>query len=248
MKAMILAAGRGSRLKPLTDRLPKPLLTVGGMTLVEWHLHALRKAGIREVVINLSWLGYRIQNHLGNGSRFGVCIHYSEEPKEESLDTAGGVRFAQHLLGEEPFLVVNGDIWTDYPFSLLMKQRNLCVRNGGAFLVCVPNPDHRPGGDFYLESVPCETWGVLLRKGGDVSRGTLTFSGIGLYHPSVFSGLLCGQRYKMIDVFAQLSNENRLRGTCYQGGWFDVGTTERLQRLNDHLECLSRDVFPYFRG
>ena len=212
MKAMILAAGRGERLRPLTDSKPKPLLEVRGKPLIVHHLDALAAAGFEEIVINLSWLGEQIRDHLGDGEKFGVSIAYSEE--HEALETAGGIQQALPLLGE-CFVVVNGDVYCDYDFSGLRNLDSL------AHLVLVENPDHNPGGDFGLD-------GSRVRNNGTPSY---TFSGIARYRREFFSGLLPGKQ-ALAPLFRVAADEDRLSGELFRGSWVDIGTVERLQSLN----------------
>ncbi len=210
MKAMILAAGRGERLRPLTDRLPKPLLEIGGETLVERHLDALARAGCRDVVINVSHLGDLIESRLGDGAAHGVRIRYSREP-QGALETAGGIVHALPLLGSKPFIVVNADIWTDFDFALPAPQP------GAAHLVLVPNPAHNPAGDFALVE------GRVQRPPGR----PLTYAGIGCYDPGLFAGCAPGPAPLGPLLFA-LAGSGRLRGQVHHGRWFDIGTAERL--------------------
>lgn len=211
---MILAAGRGKRLRPLTDTTPKPLLEIGGRTLLEHHVGALARAGFREIVINLSWLGAKIRDHLGDGDRFGVRVLYSDEP-DGALDTAGGIRQALNLLGEDPFLVVNGDILTDYPFADLHGLEP----DGLAHLVLVDNPGHHPDGDFCLD-------GRVVRNQG---ARKLTFSGIGVYRPGLFAVFSPGRR-PLAPLLAAAMRHGKVTGEHYRGLWMDVGTPENLRR------------------
>ncbi|GAB4346634.1 MAG: nucleotidyltransferase family protein [Gammaproteobacteria bacterium] len=210
---MILAAGRGERMRPLTDETPKPLLRVGAHSLIEYHLEALRRAGIREVVINHAHLGERIEDALGDGSRYGVHIRYS--PEDEALETGGGIVRALPLLGSEPFLVVNGDIWSDFPYPWLMKPLP-----GLARIVLVANPPHKAHGDFGLE-------------GGRVTNEPrFTFAGIGLYRPELFAGLQPG-RFPLAPLLRDAAERGLLEGVYYGGAWIDVGTPERLAEANE---------------
>ena len=236
MRAMVLAAGRGERMRPLTDRLPKPLLEVGGRPLIEWHLIALARAGITDVVVNLSWLGALIPAALGDGARFGLRLRYSDEG-EVALETGGGIFRALPMLGPEPFLVVNGDVWTDYdPAQLpVLDTRAL------AALVMVPNPPQHPRGDFALRaSVDPERSAVadvvtdpaLLEASDAPPRHT--YSGIGVYRPEFFEGCVDG-RFPLLPLLRRAGAAGRLRGTLYQGLWSDVGTPQRLRELDDRL-------------
>ncbi len=220
MKAMILAAGRGERMRPLTDRTPKPLLTVGGKPLIQYHLEALARAGVRDIVINHAHLGAQIEQALGDGSRFGVLIHYSPEP-EGALETGGGIFQALPLLGPAPFLVVNGDIWTDYPFERLPERPQ-----GLAHLVLVGNPPHHPQGDFALHD------GQVLEDGGH----RLTFSGIGVYVPALFAGCEPG-RFPLAPLLRRAMAGGQVGGEHYRGRWVDVGTPGRLAELDAMLSA-----------
>jgi N-acetyl-alpha-D-muramate 1-phosphate uridylyltransferase len=213
---MVLAAGRGERLRPLTDHTPKPMLLVRGKPLIVWHLEALARAGLREVVINLSWLGDVIRQALGGGEQLGVRIQYSEEPPG-ALEVGGGIARALPLLGSAPFLVVNGDTYTDLDFSRLAIAPTAL-----AHLVLVPNPEHHPRGDFVLE-------------GCDVLEGAgarLTYSGIGVYRPELFAHGLSG-RFPLLPVLRSAIAAGRLTGERYDGHWTDVGSLQRLTMLND---------------
>ena len=214
MKAMILAAGRGERMRPLTDSTPKPLLKVGGQTLIERHLQALAAAGVREVVVNLSWLGGLIRAALGDGSRWGVKFHFSEEGPVP-LETGGGIFQALPQLGTEPFIVVNGDILTDFPFASLRLPDDAT-----AHLVLVDNPAHHARGDFGLAR------GRVVLLGETM----LTFSGIALYRPEFFSGCSAG-RFPLLPLFKRAIAAGALSGEHYAGQWSDVGTPQRLAEL-----------------
>ena len=215
MKAMILAAGRGERMRPLTDTVPKPLLRIGGQTLIERHVHALARAGITELVINHAWLGEQIEKALGNGEAYGVSIRYSPEG-DSSLETGGGIMNALPLLGTEPFLVVNADIWTDFPFDSLPSQPD-----GLAHLVMVENPQHHPDGDFSLSE------GRLSESG----PAMLTFSGIGVYRPELFADCSAGA-FPLGPVLRNYMAAGQVSGERYTGSWFDIGTPERLDAVN----------------
>ncbi len=221
MKAMILATGRGERMRPLTDTTPKPLLEAGGRPLIVWHLQALARAGFDEVVINHAWLGDRIEAALGDGAEYGLRIRYSPEPPG-ALETAGGILQALPWLGPEPFLVINGDIWCDYPLSHL-ADRPLASADS-AHLVMVDNPPQHPGGDFVLED------GRLKPEGGP----RLTFSGIGVYAPALFADLEPGKR-PLAPLLKAAMAEGRVSGEHYRGQWFDIGTPVRLQQLDARL-------------
>lgn len=218
MKAMIMAAGRGERLRPLTDDIPKPLLNVGGKALIEHTLIHLRDAGFHDIVINHAHLGYKIVDFLGDGSRYGVTIQYSAEP-EGALETGGGIRQAIDLLDHEPFLVINGDIWTDFPLQTLPTQLS-----GLAHLVLVDNPPHHSKGDFYLQDTM-----VNLDQGKK-----LTFSGIGVYSPALFNHLERG-KYPLAPILRDAIVKNLVSGEFFNGKWIDVGTLERLNALEATL-------------
>ena len=214
MRAMILAAGRGKRLRPHTDTLPKPLLPVRGKPLIEYHLEALAAAGFREIVINRGHLGERLPEALGDGARWGVTIRWSVEPPE-ALETGGGLHQALPLLGSGPFLAVNGDIWTDYPFARLRA-----VKCDYAHLVMIANPPHNPDGDFHLA-------GGRLHADGEPR---LTFSGIAVYHPRLFDGCSAG-RYSVVPLLLDAMRTRIVTGERYHGAWSDVGTPERLAEV-----------------
>jgi len=230
MKAMILAAGRGERMRPLTDALPKPLLKVAGQSLIEHHIQSLYRADIRDIVINHAWLGQKIEAVLGDGHQFGVNIQYSRE--ESALETAGGIRQALPLLGKEPFIVVNGDIWTDYPFqqlvSLAKKGFNQSV---WASLVLAPNPDHHSEGDFCCS----DESPLLYEKGIYPDIPCYTFTGMGVYHPKIFYFLEENEPQALAPVLRALIREQHVTGQIYDGDWFDVGTPERLDEINRYL-------------
>ena len=218
MRAMILAAGRGERLRPLTDTTPKPLLEAGGKSLIAHHIEALAAAGFREVVINLSHLGEKIRDRLGDGSVFGLNIHYSAEPPG-ALDTGGGIRQALPLLGSAPFAVINGDVYTDYPLARLRA-----IKCDHAHLVLVNNPEHNPDGDF----------GLL---GGYVTPDTrphYTFSGISVYHPRFFESTSTG-RFSVVPMLNDAMAKRQVTGEIHKGAWHDIGTLERLEALRKTL-------------
>jgi MurNAc alpha-1-phosphate uridylyltransferase len=213
MKAMILAAGRGERMRPLTDNTPKPLLLVAGKPLIQRHIEALVEAGIVDLVINHAWLGEKIEAELGDGSRYGAHITYSPEG-EQALETGGGIFRALPLLGEDPFLVINGDIVTDFPLGTLPDRLD-----GLAHLVLVPNPEHHPEGDFTLE----------MEQVGHASRQRYTFSGIGVYHPRLFTDCRDGV-FPLAPLLRQAMDQGLVTGELYEGLWIDVGTVDRLQQ------------------
>lgn len=222
MRAMVLAAGRGERMRPLTDKIPKPLLEVRGKPLIEYHIEALVAAGIVEIVVNHGWLGEQIPQYLGDGSRFGADIHYSPEPPE-ALETGGGIVQALPMFGEEPFIVVNGDIFTDYPFEQLTRRTSKDL-TPDAHLVLVDNPSHHPRGDFVLEG------DEITGYGHRVHEPRLTYSGIGRFHPLFFEGAGTG-RFPLAPILFDAVDRGMLSGEYYSGEWSDVGTPERLRHL-----------------
>ena len=215
MKAMILAAGRGERMRPMTDTTPKSLLRIGGQTLIERQVHALVRAGITELVINHDHLGEQIVKALGDGNAYGADISYSPETGR-ALETGGGIFNALSLLGSDPFLVVNSDIWTDFAFEQLPTQPE-----GLAHLVMVDNPGHHPDGDFSL------SMGLLSHSG----PAMLTFSGIGVYRPELFSGCTAGA-FPLAPLLRRAMEAGQVSGEHYTGSWFDIGTPERLETIN----------------
>jgi len=220
VKAMILAAGRGERMRPLTLTRPKPLLEAGGAPLIVHHLRALAGAGFEDVVVNLSWLGVQIREALGDGSRHGLRIHYSEEGPEP-LETGGGIFRALPLLGAGPFLVLNGDTWSDIPYGDLRER--LAARDL-ARLVLVQNPAHNENGDFVLES------GRIVEASGE----RLTFSGVGLYRAELFEGCRDGI-FKLAPLLRAAARDGRVSGELHGGAWLDIGTPERLAELDARL-------------
>ena len=215
--AMILAAGRGERMRPLTDRTPKPLLAAGDRPLIGHHLAALARAGVREVVINHAHLGAQVEAALGDGAAYGLHIRYS--PEETALETGGGIVQALPLLGPDPFIVVNGDVWTDFALDRLrLADADL------AHLVLVDNPAHHPAGDFVLD-------GDRVRAEGGPR---LTFSGIGVYRPALFEGCSPG-RFPLAPRLRAAMAAGRVSGEHHRGRWIDVGTPERLAALDREL-------------
>lgn len=217
MDVLILAAGRGKRMRPLTDHTPKPLLEVGGTTLVERQVARLAAAGHRRLVINLAHLGAQIRERLGDGSRYGVRITYSPEPPG-ALDTGGGIVQALAYLRGDCFAVVNADIWTDFSFSQLPGEPR-----GAAWLVLVDNPPHHPQGDFELRA-------GSVRPRQASTRHSLTFAGIAVYRRSLFDGRSEG-RYPLLPILMEAVTRGDVDGVHYQGAWTDVGTPERLEAL-----------------
>jgi MurNAc alpha-1-phosphate uridylyltransferase len=222
MKAMILAAGHGTRMRPLTDHTPKPLLNVGGKPLIQWHIENLKQAGFKEIVINIAWLGDRITAALGDGSNYGLKLHYSDEQSEGALETAGGIIKALPLLGDEPFLVVNGDVWCNFNYSNVSPLEN----NDLAHLILVKNPSHNLNGDFSINQD-----NNRVEDGGD---NACTFSGIGYYHPDLFKNLAYGKR-PLAPLLREVMNTSQVSGELYTGDWRDIGTPERLQKLNEEF-------------
>jgi MurNAc alpha-1-phosphate uridylyltransferase len=240
MKAMVLAAGRGERMRPLTLDRPKPLLEVAGLPLIGHHLHALAMAGFRDVVVNLSWLGDQIREELGDGSRYNVRIEYSDEGPEP-LETGGGIFRALPLLGPSPFLVLNADVWTDYPYA---KLRELLRPDDLAQLVLVANPGHNPRGDFVLRAgrviddthMPGKVGGRVDEGETDREGERLTFSGVGVYRPELFSGCQDGV-FKLAPLIRSAAREGRVGGELHDGEWMDIGTPERLSELDRRLRA-----------
>ncbi len=212
---MILAAGRGKRMRPLTDSCPKPLLMVKGKPLIVYHLEALKKAGIESVVINVSWLGEQIKQALGDGSAFDLKIHYSDE--SEALETAGGIIQALDQLDDE-FILVNGDVFTDYDFTQLLTASKDC------HLVLVPNPAHNPNGDFAIEQ------GMLVNPAASSSAPQYTYAGISRYRKSFFSGLNPGV-LALAPLLRAAADQQQAGAELFRGSWHDIGTPERLQQL-----------------
>lgn len=224
MKVMLLAAGKGTRMQPLTLQTPKPLLEAGGRSLIAHQIRKLHAAGFRDFVINHAWLGEQLEAVLGDGTALGVRIQWS--PEGEPLETAGGIVHALPLLGEEPFAVVNADIWTDYPFSRLLQglPRGMLAR-----LVLVANPEHHPQGDFVLAA------GGQVQARGTSANQTRTFSGIAVYHPRLFAGVEAGPR-PLLPLLLQAMAAGRVCGEQHTGSWMDIGTPERLQTLDRLLQ------------
>ena len=227
-KAMILAAGLGERMRPLTDHTPKPLLEVGGQPLIVWQIQRLKAAGFGELVINHAHLGQKIEDFLGDGAAWGVSIAWSQEPAP--LETAGGIATARSLLGNAPFLVTNGDVYADFDYGRLMPVLAAMAANPAhrAHLVLVDNPPHHPQGDFSLEDgkvVPPPTHAV----------GRLTFSGIGCYRPELFAGIPAGTKAKLAPLLIAAMDRGQVTGEHFTGRWEDVGTPQRLAALDEEL-------------
>jgi len=219
MKAMLLAAGRGERMRPLTDTCPKPLLEVAGKPLIAWHLERLAAAGIREVVINLSWLGEMIATALGDGAAYGLRVAYSREPWP-ALETGGGLVQALPMLGGDPFLLVNGDVFTDIDFTTLALAPGDLAQ-----LVLVPNPEHNQKGDFHLDG--------RGRITSDVGE-RLTYSGVAVVDPRIFNGASPG-RFPLLPWLLRAREAGRLGGQKHAGTWLDIGTPQRLAQLDAEL-------------
>ncbi|MDM1021229.1 nucleotidyltransferase family protein [Acinetobacter sp. VNK23] len=224
MKAMILAAGLGNRMRPLTLHTPKPLLEVGGKPLIVWHIEKLQKVGVTEIVINTAWLGEKLANALGDGSQFGVKILWSHEG--EGLETAGGIINALPLLGDEPFILVNGDVWTTMDFASLLDVQ---LGEQQAHLVLVENPPQHLKGDFILSN------GLAYTFEQEQLGEALTYSGIAVLHPWMFAGLENGKR-PLAPLLKQAMQQQQVSAEKMQAVWVDVGTPERLQQLDQHIK------------
>jgi MurNAc alpha-1-phosphate uridylyltransferase len=225
---MILAAGRGERMRPLTDHTPKPLLAVGGKPLIVWHIERLRVAGFDRIVINHAHLGQQIEDALGNGAAFSVTIAYSREGS--ALETAGGIATALPLIGVDVFPVVNGDIYCEYDFSRLAEpMARLAAGQDQAHLVLIDNPPHHPQGDFVLEADRVTATPLTPHP------SPLTFSGIGVYHRALFAGTPAGEKAPLAPLLRRAIDAGRASGEHFGGRWVDVGTPERLQQLDESL-------------
>lgn len=233
MQAMILAAGRGERMRPLTDVCPKPLLPVGGTPLMVWHLEKLAGMGVSRVMVNHAHLGGLIESRLGDGTEWGLDIRYSPEPPG-ALETAGGIATAlsRWPLGvDETFLVINGDVWCDVDFSMLTPP----LGSDLARILLVPNPAHHPAGDFVLD-------GARVRNRSEAAA-SLTYAGIGLFSPRLFRDVVPDTPARLAPLLRQAADEQRLAGIRYVGRWEDIGTPQRLQQLDQELLSL-REVCP----
>jgi len=222
MRALILAAGRGERMRPLTSDMPKPLLRAAGKPLIDYHIEALAGAGITELVVNLSWQGAKLRDYLGDGARYGVSLQFSEEGPEP-LETGGGIHHALPLLGPEPFWVVNGDISCDFQFAVCGLPAGIL-----AHLMLVPNPVHHPGGDFVLRDGR-----IVGSDAADAAK--LTFAGISILAPALFSGAQPG-RFPLAPLLRAAVEKGEVSGENYSGRWTDVGTPERLYQLDTELK------------
>lgn len=229
MKAMILAAGLGTRMRPLTLETPKPLLQVGGQPLIVWHIQALKKVGVDEIVINCAWLADKLIQALGDGSQFGVKIHWSRET--EALETAGGIIQALPLLGDTPFILINGDVWTRFNLQQLV---DVTLQDDLAHLVLVDNPPQYPEGDFVLDQG--RVFSGFNTEGADIRAAEkLTFSGLSLLSPQLFAGLATGTR-PLAPILRQAMQQGRISGTKMSSIWIDVGTPERLTQLDNAIK------------
>ncbi|WP_457747122.1 N-acetylmuramate alpha-1-phosphate uridylyltransferase MurU [Sulfurimonas sp.] len=217
MKAMILAAGRGERMRPLTDTIPKPLLPVYGKPLIEWHIQKLSKSGFKEIIINIAHLGHLLPKTLGDGERWGVKLIYSDESESGALESAGGIRNALHLLGDDVFLVVNGDIFCDYTFD-----ENFNLNNKLAHLILVPNPNHNQKGDFGLDNA------LVLNNANEM----YTFSGIGYYNSKLFQHIPISKA-PLAPLLREAIKNKEVSGEVYNGLWSDIGTPQRLKDINE---------------
>lgn len=217
---MILAAGRGERLRPLTDRLPKPLIDAGGKPLIAWHLQRLAAAGCHDIVVNVSHLGEQIVQRLGDGAQWGLRIAYSREP--QPLETAGGMAMARALLGAEPFLVVNGDVYCEVD---LARLAHIALGERLAHLVLVPNPAHHPGGDFTLGA----------GKVGNAPSPRYTYAGIAVIAPALFADVAAGSKAQLAPLLRAAAERRQVSGELFEGTWLDVGTLERLAALEAYL-------------
>ncbi|MBL1243393.1 MAG: nucleotidyltransferase family protein [Sulfurimonas sp.] len=217
MKAMILAAGRGERMHPLTDKIPKPLIEVQGKALILWHIEKLIKNGFEEIVINIAHLGYKIPEYLGDGSRYGIKISYSDEQRDGALESAGGIKKALPLLGNEPFLVVNGDVFCEYEFDA-----NFDLQGKKAHLILVPNPEHNIQGDFAIKN------GLVLNEADEM----FTFSGIG-YYTHAFFDTISIQKKSLAPLLRESINKQEISGEVFTKMWHDIGTPKRLKEINN---------------
>jgi len=218
MRAMILAAGRGERMRPLTDTIPKPLLEVNDKPLIQYHIENLVRSGVTSIVINHALFGAQIEHYLGDGGRYGASISYSAEG-DVPLETGGGIFKALPLLGPDPFIVVNADIWTDFPYHTLPPEPEYL-----GHLVLVPNPFHHQGGDFSLEG------GRVVLEGGP----RYTFSGIAVYHPGLFANCQ-GGAFSLVPLLRNAISKQQISAELYQGNWLDIGTPDRLEKLRKRV-------------
>lgn len=232
LPCFLLAAGRGERMRPLTDSTPKPLLTIQNKSLLAWHLEAIAKSGIQNVVINHAWLGKQIEESLGDGHQFGLSIQYS--PEATALETAGGIRKALGLLHpDDYFLAINGDVFTpNFNINQLIEKASKLRTHPTqplAHLLMVPNPTQHPNGDFFLKD-------SMVTEHPSTGAEKLTFSGIGIYHKDLFRDVEPGASAKLAPLLRKVMEQNKVSGEKYTGPWHDVGTPERLQELNAAYE------------
>lgn len=230
-RAFILAAGRGERLRPLTDHLPKPLLEVGGAALIEHHLAALRAAGIDQVIVNLGWLGAQIRERLGDGGRYGLRVAYSDEGWP-ALETGGALRQARALLGAAPLVLVNADVYADYPWAALLARARAWPREALAHLVLVPNPEHHRQGDFTLLD------GRIVEPAAETR---LTFSGISIIDPRLLDAAPASAAFPLAPLLRAAAREGRVSAERHDGLWSDVGSPERLEALRRRLQSMPPD-------
>jgi len=235
LPCLLLAAGRGERMRPLTDIMPKPLLQIQGKSLLQWHIEALVAANTNRIVINHAWLGEQIELALGDGAKWGVEIQYS--PEETALETAGGIRQALTLLNPKPyFLVINGDVFCPgFPIAAFTSRFQTHLNSGAeplAYLALVPNPPQHPEGDFYLRGDQVSDKPIISQS----QEAKLTFSGIGIYHQSLFKDLQLGAAAKLAPLLRSAMAENQVFGEKYAGPWHDVGTPQRLYELNQSYD------------
>jgi MurNAc alpha-1-phosphate uridylyltransferase len=230
MKAMILAAGLGERMRPLTDHTPKPLLQAGGKTLIGWQIERLKAAGFTDLVINHAHLGRQIETALGDGAAYGVRIAWSDEGTP--LETAGGIARALHLLGGQPFMVTNGDVYTEFDYRRLQPVLAEMAGNPEhvAHLVLVDNPPHHPQGDFVLED-------GRVNPSPSHAAACLTFSGIGCYRPELFAGITPGDKARLAPLLIAAMNAGKVTGEHFPGRWEDIGTPARLNALDEELHA-----------
>jgi N-acetyl-alpha-D-muramate 1-phosphate uridylyltransferase len=231
MRAMVLAAGRGERMRPLTDHTPKPLLMAGGKPLIAWHLERLQQAGFTDVVVNTAHLGKKIETVLGNGERYGLVLHYSREggTAQDALETAGGIAKALPLLGDAPFLIVNGDVYCDYPFRRAASiARQMAAAGQTAWLVMVPNPPHHPIGDFSVSA-------GFLQQATMADTPRFTYSGIGVFDPAFFAQVTPGSKLKLRPLLDAGIDSRSIGAELWHGAWEDIGTPGRLALLDASL-------------
>ncbi len=232
----ILAAGRGERMRPLTDSLPKPLLKVGDQSLLEHHLTRLQKMGFQHIIINIAHLGEKIQHQIGNGANYGLCIEYSDERDTGALETAGGIGKALNRIRSDYFLCLNADIWTDFNFLQL-----LTARTQAGTIVLVNNPPHNNSGDFAVSNCKHKTQPLLAeRPSPRAEQSTYTFSGIGLYAKTLFTNLPAGKQ-RLAPLLFQATDSQQLDALIHQGTWLDIGTPQRLTQLNAGYSAINNE-------